>query len=542
MNIANATIAELAGIEPDRSPWRTLRFFSIYRLVVAGVLLAIATFPEGEPTLGAQDPRLFLWICGSYFVAGIALLALLEPWRHHFHAQLTLQVVADILFLALLLYAGGGGKSGLGMLLLIVLAWAGLIGQGRMVLFYAALATVALLLEQGYRVLAHHGEASDFFRAGLTCAGFFGSAIVARLLAHRVILQENLARRRGLELADQIRINERVIRDMQDGVLVIGADGELRQVNPQAANLLGLLPPLALPLPLGAVSPALANARHESDARGRETAVTLDIGATGRAVRARILPRGEGGNSLVFLEDVGRMQQAAQQMKLAALGRLTANMAHEIRNPLAAISHAAELLAEEAPHPAMMRLTRIIGDNARRLDRLVAEVLELGRRDRAQRESLDLAEAVRRLIEELALRDANSSRRIALDIPEGTRICFDRTHLHRVLFNLLDNGLRHAGSGNGAVRIAARTDESVPRVDVRFIDDGPGIDGAMRAQIFEPFFTTRPAGTGLGLYIARELCEANDARLTLRENAPGAQFCLSCATSCPDPNPEPSAA
>lgn len=546
MSIANLTRPELAlsstmrsgavGL-PKESFWRSLKYFSYYRLVVAGVFLGAIVLSDGALNIGAQDPQLFFWISVAYLFAAIINLVVLAQWRHAFNLQLTLQVITDIFFLTLLLFASGGAKSGIAMMLLVVLVGAGLVGQGRMVLFYAALATVLLLLEQSYRVLRYHGEIGDFFRTGITSIGFFGSAIAARLLARRVVANEELARKRGIELADQMRINERVIRDMQDGVLVIDAVGRVRQSNPQAAVLLGLAVP---PAPtLAAYSPALAREFLMRRLRGVESEALLHIPQSGRHLRARFLPPGEGGNALIYLEDIGRLQQEAQQVKLAALGRLTANMAHEIRNPLAAISHAAELLADEPPGNGTERLTRIIGDNTQRLNRLVAEVMELGHRDRVNSEYIPLHGFLHQLLDELALQYPAIPCRVSCDLPEDFTLCFDRGHLYRVLSNLLGNALGYASDAAGSIRIQWERSKFANRVGLHIIDDGPGIAEAERNQIFEPFFTTRPAGTGLGLYIARELCEANGARLSLLDNAPGAHFCITFASTCQDQNNAP---
>ena len=218
------------------------------------------------------------------------------------------------------------------------------------------------------------------------------------------------------------------------------------------------------------------------------------------------------------------------------MGRLSTKVAHEIRNPLSAISHAAELLAEEPPGNGVARLTRIIGDNTQRLNHLVSEVVELGRRDRVNPENIDLQDFFHCLIDEYSLRDSGSSSRISAAPPPGVSIRFDRGHLHRVVANLLDNALRYASLTPGAVRIEVEQNELQNRLSLHVIDDGKGIDDAEYNQIFEPFFTTRAAGTGLGLYIARELCEANGARLFLLENAPGAHFCISCTLTFEDQN------
>lgn len=519
---------------PNESFWRSLKYFSYYRLIVAGVFLGAIFISEGTLNIGSQNAGLFRWTCTAYLAGAFAYLIVLNRWRTNFNLQLTLQVIADIFFLTLLLFASGGATSGLAMMLLVVLVGAGLVGQGRLVLFYAALATVALLLEQSYRILAYQGEVGELFRTGLTSIGFFGSAIAARLLARRVVANEELARKRGIELADQMRINERVIRDMQDGVLVIDAVGRVLQSNPQAALLLDIRSP-ATPA-LAAYSPALAREFLLRRTRSVETEILLQVPQSGRHLRARLLPPGEGGNTLIYLEDIGRLQQEAQQVKLAALGRLTANMAHEIRNPLAAISHAAELLADEPTGAGTDRLTRIIGDNTQRLNRLVAEVMELGRRDHANPEPIDLGVFLRQLVEELALQDATIPQRIAISLPQEFTPCFDRGHLHRVLFNLLSNALRYASQAQGAIRIAGEAEKYGERLTLHITDDGEGISDVARNQVFEPFFTTSPTGTGLGLYIARELCEANGARLSLQENTPGAHFCISFSLKCQNPS------
>jgi len=516
-----------------QSFWQSLTYFSIYRLVVASFFLATIILFQGTLNLGAQDPRLFLWTSTLYLLTSVLALGVVATWKNSFNLQLSLQVMADLVLLTILLFASGGSKSGLATMMLVVLVGAGLVGQGRLVLFYAATATVMLLAEQSLRVFQFGEDPGDFTRSGLISIGFFGSAIAARLLARRIVTNEELAHLRGIQLADQMRINERVIRDMQDGVLVIDAAGKVRQANPRAVSLLGLAEVPSTEL--AAYSPALAREYLGRKRRHAEADIVIQPSGSGRTVRARMLPAGEGENTLVFLEDLGRIQQEAQQVKLAALGRLTANMAHEIRNPLSAISQAAELLRDEPESRSIDRLVRIIGDNTKRLNHLVEEIMELGRRDRATLEAIELRPFLLQLVDELTLCDPAQASRIAINIAPELSVCFDRGHLHRVFSNLLGNALRYASTSPGAVRIGQAASSPPDRVELQIVDDGEGIDETAGQQIFEPFFTTRANGTGLGLYIARELCEANGARIILRENAPGANFCLSCRSKCLEP-------
>lgn len=508
------------GPEAIESFWRSLWYFSIYRLSVALLFLA-ATLVFGDTiSLGAQDGVLFRRMAALYLLAAGAFLATLVLRPRYFDFQLSIQVAADILALTVMMYASGGQKSGIAVLLLVVVTGAGLVGQGRMTLFYAALASLAMLLEESWRALTREADPADFVRTGMICVAFFGTAIIARLLARRIVANEDLARERGRQLDDQLRVSERIIRDMEDGVLVVDADGRIRLQNPKAGELLGAR--AADGAGLEQLSPALAQRFRQWHGQAGEM-VEMQRQPDRAALRVRFLAPAEAdGQVLIYLEDMERVQAQAQQLKLAALGRLTANMAHEIRNPLAAISHAAELLAEEDRDPLHQRLGRIIHDNTKRLNRMVTEVLELGRRDRAQPENLRWTSFLGGFLDEMALHDPSSARRIAV-AGEDVELSFDRGHLYRVLWNLVANALRHSSDGDGAIRIETAV-AGEGRIELLVADDGPGVEEALRSQVFEPFFTTHGAGTGLGLYIARELCEANGARLELLDKSPGAWF------------------
>lgn len=504
------------------SVWTSLHYFNIYRLIVASVFLFAATLYPRMSGLGSQNLGLFVWTSLAYWLLAIFFYAALKRLRLGFNTLLTLQVSADILAITLMLYASGGGQSGLSVMLLVVLAGAGLVGQGGLTLFYAALATVAVLFEQGTRVIEFGADPADFIKTGILCIGFFATAISARLLARRVIANEELARQRGIDLANQLSVSERVIRDMHDGVMVVDANEKVRQWNPQAEALLGVRAP-ANP-DLASFSLALAEQYRAFSGNRKEQVTSLRLPGSGALLRVRFVHAGESGDVLIYVEDMGRIQEQARQIKLAALGRLTANIAHEIRNPLSAISHAAELLREEKRIDGQARLSRIINDNAQRLERLVRDVLELGRRDRASRESIRLAGFLESSLDEMVMQGQTERAVFSLSVADDAVLIFDRTHLNQVLWNLLSNALRHCSGKQGSVRIEVRDKPSSGRVELHIIDDGAGVNEESQGKIFEPFFTTHSKGTGLGLYIARELCEANDAVLEWVGNEPGAHF------------------
>jgi len=508
---------------PSDAHWQSLHYFNIYRLAVA-VLFFLSMLAESQSRpFGIQNLTLALWTSRAYLAAAVAFFIRPARWRSRFNWLLTAEVVVDVVALTLLMYAGGGSRSGFSYMILVVLAGAGLVGEGRQTLFYASVASVAVLLEQGYRMLTENADLADLTFTGIICIGFFGMAISAHLLSKRVVANEELARKRGEELAEQVDINEQVIRDMLDGVLVADGGGRVRQHNPRAEYLCGVRVPGLPRLEDFSAELARCYGRWRQFGGARTEVLRLPLpGGRWRMLRVRFVPAAAGDNCLLYLEDMEQIQSQAQQLKLAALGRLTANMAHEIRNPLAAISHAAELL-EGSDAGSQIRLVRIIGDNTQRLNRLVTDVLELGRRDRAQSEDIAVTPFLSAFLDEMALIDGRARELVRVENDGVKAITFDRSHLSRVLANLVGNALRYCSGNEGCVSVRVSSLEG-GKTSIAVGDDGPGIPAELRGQVFEPFFTTRSSGTGLGLYIARELCEANGATLELLEEGPGARF------------------
>ena len=499
--------------------WRSFQYFNLYRLVLALLFWLAVLFPhEWTARLNLLPNAFTFGLNTAYMLAVVSGLLFSLHWQHRFNAQLTLQVCVDVTMVAALLYLTGGVKSGVSILLVVSLAAASLVGRGRLVLFYAALATVAMLLVQTVGILNGIFEESSIVQAGLISAGFFATAILARLLGQRVMINEDLARRRGEALDNQIRISQQVVERMQDGVLIVATDGTVLRSNPVAQEMLGDLGQTA------ARFEALGEALASWQTVRREDPCLIRA-QDGRELEARFVPTtSSDGEILVFLEDIGRVKEQAQQLKLASLGRLTASIAHEIRNPLSAISHAGELLREERRGDMQDRLLRILNDNILRLDRIVQDVLQLGRQNRALPERVVLDEFCAGFVEHFNAGEALADDVVTLIVPAGLSLCFDRAHLNQVLWNLLGNAVRHSSRSPSAVRLECRAAQSEGRVELHVMDDGPGIAESVREQIFEPFFTTHHQGTGLGLYIARELCHANGASLEVTASESGAHF------------------
>jgi len=517
-------MAELSAEQFSESRWTSLRYFNLYRFAVSAILFISALrYPSAFTLLTSHQGLQPLILAAAYLLATTLAVVLAYRHRQRSNLQLSASVLTDIAVMTLLIHIGGGLGSGLGSMLLVTLAGAGLVGEGRLVLFYAAVASLAVLIEQSFRALLGDFDTAAFFHAGVFSAGFFAIAILARLLASRVIANEELARQRGLALNNLMLISQRVLEEMQDGVLVLSRAGQIKQSNPQAAKLLAL--DRSEQRLLVECSPGLLQGFIDWCRNPYDEALPVTVPATGMDIQARFIRTASTESDvLVILEDMGRLRDQAQQLKLAALGRLTANIAHEIRNPLSAITHAGELLREERRGEIYERLLRIVLDNARRLERIVRDVLDLGRRDRTYRESIVLRDVLPGFLEEYLEQEAAAPEIVQIKIAGEGTLCFDRSHLHRVLWNLLGNALRHCRRLPGSVCLAVSDGPLPGTVEIHISDDGEGVSENLREQIFEPFFTTHHRGTGLGLYIARELCEANEARLELIDCGPGASF------------------
>jgi two-component system sensor histidine kinase PilS (NtrC family) len=514
-----------ADFYPD-SFWRSLKQLNAFRFFLAIVLATSAGFSEQLHLLSPRYIGLLLSVGLGYLAAAVLFRQLLRAGWPEFGRQLVAQLVTDILVIACFMHYGGGNETGLGLVLTVSMAAAGLHPQTRITLFLAALASLAVLLQQS---LATFGPGNDiaggYMRAAMLSVGFFTVAGISHVLAKGALGAASFASEKSREAADMARINAKVIQDLPNGVLVLSAEGQVVQFNHQAELLLGCS--MAARRDLNLCHLELAKAwRAWLTGEGAGTVVP-PAGEMGRRLRFRLLELGpdrrEG--AVVIVEDMSELEQEAIQMKLAALGRLTANLAHEIRNPLSAINHAAQLLGEDAGRDsATAKLTRIVEDNVGRLNYLVEDVLSLSRRDRRNSESIRLADYLPEFVNQFQETESLPEGIVQIEIAGDSAIAFDRLHLHQILWNLLRNAARHCSRAPGSIVLSAVPAGDVVHVEI--YNDGPNIPAEMRLRLFEPFYSTEKGGTGLGLYIGLELAEANEGQLRCMEQARGARFRL----------------
>jgi two-component system sensor histidine kinase PilS (NtrC family) len=514
---------------------RIVWIIALYRAVCAAALLGVALLVDLKG-VAAINPNAFITAAALYFLFGLAAFAWIQQDHLPFSLpHITLALLAgDIFFLSLVIVAGGNAVAPIPILLFPQLAASGWLLRTQTAFFHAALASVVLLGLDVYRALEGSIGGAQIVQTGMVGFGYFATVAIAVALGAYTKASEDLAAQRGIDVANLEQVNRLIIQDMQDGVLVVDLNGVVRGHNAQVTRLLGGFGRMRGGMRLVEFSSTL----HDYWRRWQDDFTIalppFKVEATQRLLRVRLVRIGSGlnGGTLVYLEDLGRAQSDAQQMKLAAMGRLTASIAHEVRNPLSAINQAAQLLEEDgAVAPEGQRLLAMIRNNSKRIDRIVGEVLQLNRRDRQQPESIVLAEFLRALVDEIVQAENIPKGSIQISVPDELVVIFDRGHFNQIVWNLVRNAWQHCQKKEASVRLAARPGYMGDAVICELADDGPGIPAELRGQIFEPFFTTRPGGTGLGLYIARELADANGATLELLPRSPGAHFRLTLKRS-----------
>jgi two-component system sensor histidine kinase PilS (NtrC family) len=515
---------------------RVVNYLDYFRLFI-GLMLVFAFYSEmllqvhlrHNPLLAATTLVAYAVLAAWLFYEGR------RARRDVFYLAQT-SLVVDIGYLSLLLYVFGGLDSGLGVLLLFFTACAAILLPLRLALFLASLGTLTVIGESALGGALRGGQADDLVRAALFGLTNFLTVVLAHALALWVRDFRLIAERQERTLTRLEQINELIIRRMRSGVLAVDHQGEIRMMNESAWFLLGS--PSALDRVLSEVSPELHQAlddwQHRRDS-GETSSITLHASQAEVMPKFVALPGDRDIRVLVFLEDNDVVAQRATELSANSLAKLSGSIAHEIRNPLAAVSHAAQLLDESEDLPeGERRLVDIIRKQSRRMNGIVENILQLSRREKSRPELFELTAWLEELMDEFRGSLSQDDLELVLDNGEPpVMVMFDRSQLHQALWKLMENAVQHAGGAGHAPRVVLRLErrEQTGHCLVNVEDNGPGIPEDRIGHIFEPFYTTRQEGSGLGLYVARQLCEANQAVLTV-DSSPklGTRFHLRLAT------------
>jgi two-component system sensor histidine kinase PilS (NtrC family) len=508
----------IVSIEPtelsDNQSLRILRLYHFYRTVIGLALVGLTYAEFDAQILDLVNARLFAWISWAYLGINLLFAAFVRQPKNVL--QVFSVALLDVLLLSALFYAAGGGPSGLGNLIIVAVAIANILLRGRIGLLIAAVAASGMIYLTFYLSISRPASSGQYLQVGALGALCFAAALFLQGLTRRLQQSETLAAQRAAAVSNLETLNSLILQRMRTGILLLDNQHRVLMANPGALSLLGhtqlqgkVLDPHCIEL-----IKSLQQWRHNPTLRPQ----SLQPLSNGPLLQPSFVPlqRGEQLDTLIFLDDISQIAQQAQQLKLASLGRLTAGIAHEIRNPLGAISHAAQLLQESEDLPSGdRRLAQIIQDHSRRMNQVIENVLQLSRRRQAEPQLLDLKYWLHRFASEYRS-TMQSKQTLHLETCSGSlQTRMDPHQLTQVLTNLVQNGLRYSGQKHSQsqvwLKLFRANDSELPVLEM--FDDGPGVPAEQLQSIFEPFFTTDNKGTGLGLYISRELCESNQARL-----------------------------
>ncbi|MEP5766315.1 MAG: ATP-binding protein [Halieaceae bacterium] len=508
----------------DQQNVTLFRIYVAYRSLLSILLLLALLTTDTRQLVGTLNPQLYFIVACLFLATNLVLLALIQTRYISRQPVLFLVFFVDILTITLLADTSGGMSSGLPILLVATAAASAiLINSGTIATLIAALCVIAILADTLRLINEQVLSLNSLLPAGLLGMLIFAVSTLIQLIVRRVSVAEALARRRAADLYDLQRLNERIVQSLQTGILLVYTNGSVRIMNATASRLLA--PERSMPLTQGGQLADYSTELASQFEHWRESGILLSEpilvseGAPMIIANFRALRASGDGDALVFIEDYTPVTQQAQSLKLASLGRLTASIAHEIRNPLGAISHAAQLLGESSELVEDdMHMAEIIQQHTRRMNAIIENVMQISRRQAPSPQRLALKGWLENYLQEYR---AGQRQQAGIELKTGddqVEIIFDPEHLQRVLGNLLDNALRHSemATGSATARIVVVADNVSQRCLIDVIDQGGGVTESEQAKLFEPFYTTVAQGTGLGLFLSKELCEINNATLSYR--------------------------
>ena len=509
-----------SGYKPRTTNWTSVRLLNVYRLGLASIFVS-QSFVADSPLIDIVNLTLYSWTSFAFLL--LALVWIVAAWieRRGFQAQVSLQIYCDTIIIILLMHACGGISSGLGMLLIISVAATGLLTQQSLAILFASLASLGLLAQHIYSVTNIPDYTGTSTQVGILGASLIATAFVTHNLIMRVRSSEQLVQQRERDVALLSALNQEVIENLQAGVIVLNRNNRIRHINQAALDLLHL--PGDRPIALAQDCPQLQAALEAWRQAGEDERPLLpaETGLDDIQVSFRRLQGQEQPNTLIFLNDVSSIRDSMQQAKLAALGHLTASIAHEIRNPLGAISYAAELLHEnDGIEQSEQRMVEIINQHTARINHIIEDILRISRGNPTAREGIDLATWLPRFVDDYCHSGLARPEQFEVEIATAQpQIEFDSGHLAQILTNLLTNALIHGIADQPITIRVVAADHYHLQIEVA--DRGPGIDADALDKIFEPFYTTSHQGSGLGLYIVGQLCDLNNASISARVNRHG---------------------
>jgi len=498
------------------SSWRALQVYSAYRVILSLLLFTLFKSDLKISFLGVDNPELYYTASLFYLAFSAANFLLSFIFKRFYYVQLETQVLIDIILILLMAHASGGAASGLGVLIAVSTSAASILTGHPAALAFSVLASAAVFGEEIYANLSNENNSNSMTQVGILSITYMATSLLAYYLTRRINETEHVAEKSIKGLENMEKLNEKIIQFMTTGVLVINDNNNIWLINRSAWIHLGM-PESSRTKKLEQVSTPLSRQLSLWRRNNNYRSKTFKNTATGPSLLPNFSFIGNNNeNVIIFLEDTSLLNQQAQSLKLASLGRLTASIAHEIRNPLGALSHAAQLMKEsEEIDENNLGLVDIIDKNTKRVNNIIENIMQLSQRKTVQVKEVNLSQYLPIMLQEYASGKDQQPKVNSQFQSHNIMIHFDLSQLSQILTNLIDNAARYSklktGSPSVQLMVGVEPHSNTAFLDV--IDKGEGIPPEVAEKIFEPFFTTSRSGTGLGLYLSKELCEANRARL-----------------------------
>ena len=497
---------------PENSAWLLLKIYLVYRFILASLFLILFNAQTGPALLGMHDAELYRYSTVIYLVLTIFLAVCSMKKCLGYGSLAQTSIFTDIIIIPIVMHACGGINSGMGSLLGVSIAAGGLLIGGRCSILFAALASLAILSEQVYADQSHAFVTTAYTYAGMLGATFFTIALLAHVLAGRAEEIQRRMTEKQQDIHTLEELNQYIIQHLQSGIIISNQQQQIKMLNHAALTLLNTQ---NNPRRLIEISAQLSfKFQQWLNAEQNDLASLLLANNNEVQLRFSSLNTRHDKLYMITLEDNALYNQRLQQGKLVSLGRLTASIAHEIRNPLGAISHAEQLLAESPDLPEQdLRLLKIIRTHTQRVNQIIEDILQLSRRKESHRKKVNLQLWLESFLEGFNQSYCSSQKAITLIVDEHIAdVYIDEGHLKQILDNLCQNALKYGNNNLEPPFIKLSSEANYCFVDI--IDTGLVLDKKIQQHLFEPFFTTSTTGTGLGLYISRELAELNQAKLS----------------------------
>ncbi|MGE4348234.1 MAG: nitrogen regulation protein NR(II) [Candidatus Berkiella sp.] len=514
---------------PSKELWKTLQLYSIYRFILSATCLVIAYQNKLIPIFGQFSeghPTLFLHTSAAYLLFAIFNLLLSLIQKPNYSIQANVGIFLEIAFLIVIMHACGGVLSGIGLLFILLAAAHSILYPGKLSFLSAALISIGLLLEYFYAKTYGYNLLNSSNQVGLLGLIVFATSLLTNFLSLKARKNQAIILKQAKQLASSFQLNSFIVDLMQQGVIVLDSDQNIRIINLSAQKLLGIplnekaqrlsdLPTsfqhcvLAWLMKQKNLSPIQINPMYPK--------VRLDFQS--------IDPNNTPG-LIIFIYDFQAETRKAQDLKLSSLGHLTANIAHELRNPLGAASHAAQILMEsEELNQENVNLAVMIQQNCERMNQVIKNVLSISGQ-KSNIKILELNRWIKENVHHLKFTQYPNAQIIFSPSEEELWVGVDPSQLMQIIVNLCENGLRYSEKKIGKPTVSLHTQSGIhPHgVYLDIIDQGDGIPEENRDFVFEPFFTTEKTGTGLGLYLARELSQINGAHIDYCQSTLGSQF------------------